>query len=147
MRSLCMKLTAVSGLFEHLLFLITCIDGIIAYHLKGRFGWRFMGSTQHNHRVLMANWSGSFEYLSLDVEIWFCALHSLGAWFPVFLLSYTLSREYRVVRDRYSGLLFTSEDRLCAKWRVQEQSTNMTSQCQYSTFAWRHRSTVVTSKC
>ena len=45
-------------------------------------------------------------------------------------VSYTLSREYRVVRYRYSRLLFTSEDRLCANLRVQEQSTNMTSQCQ-----------------
>ena len=43
------------------------------------------------------------------------------------------------------GLLFTSEDRLCANLCVQEQSTNITSQCQYLTFAWRHRSTVVTS--
>ena len=45
---------------------------------------------------------------------------------------------------RYSRLLFTSEDRLCANLRVQEQSTNMTSQCQCPTFAWRHRSTVET---
>ena len=52
--------------------------------------------------------------------------------------SYTLSREYRVVRNRYSRLLFTSEDRLCANLRVQEQSTNMTSQCQCLAFAWRH---------
>ena len=44
-------------------------------------------------------------------------------------ISYTLSREYRMVRYRYSRLLFTSEDRLCANLRVQEQSTNMTSQC------------------
>ena len=43
--------------------------------------------------------------------------------------SYTLGREYRVMRNRYSRLLFTSEDRLCANLRVQEQSTNMTSQC------------------
>ena len=38
-----------------------------------------------------------------------------------------LSREYRVVRNRYSRLFFASEDRLCAHLRVQEQSTNMTS--------------------
>ena len=44
-------------------------------------------------------------------------------------LSYTLSREYRVVRSRYSRLLFTSEDCLCANLHVQEQWTNMTSQC------------------
>ena len=31
--------------------------------------------------------------------------------------SNTLSREYRVVRNRYSRLLFTSEDRLCANLR------------------------------
>ena len=60
--------------------------------------------------------------------------------------SYTLSREYRVMRYRYARLLFTSEDHLCANLRVQEQSTNMTSQCQCPTFAWRHRSTVVTSQ-
>ena len=59
----------------------------------------------------------------------------------VSLFSYTLSREYR-----YSQLLFTSEDRLCTNLRVQEQSTNMTSQCQCPTFAWRHGSTVVTSQ-
>ena len=44
-------------------------------------------------------------------------------------ISYTLGREYRVMRNRYSRLLFTSEDRICANLRVQEQSTNMTSQC------------------
>ena len=61
--------------------------------------------------------------------------------------SYTLSREYRVVRSWYSRLLFTSEDRLCANLRVQEQSTNMTSQCQCLAFAWLHRSVVMTSQC
>ena len=38
-------------------------------------------------------------------------------------VSYTLSREYRVVRNRYSRLLFTGEDRLCVNLQVQEQST------------------------
>ena len=61
--------------------------------------------------------------------------------------SYTLSREYRVLRNRYSRLLFTSEDRLCANLRVLEQSMNITSQCQCLAFAWRHRSTVMTSQC
>ena len=62
-------------------------------------------------------------------------------------INFTLSREYSVVRDRFSRLLFTSEeDRFCATLRVQEQSTNMTSQCQYPTFACRHRSTAVTSQ-
>ena len=45
--------------------------------------------------------------------------------------SYTLSREYRLVRSRYSRLLFTSVDRLFAKLHVQEQSMKMTSQCLY----------------
>ena len=61
-------------------------------------------------------------------------------------VSYTLRREYRVVRSRYSRLLFTSEDRICANSRVQEQSTNITSQCQCLAFAWRHRSVVMTSQ-
>ena len=46
-------------------------------------------------------------------------------------VSYALSREYRVMRNRNSRFLFTNEDRLCANLRVQEQSVNMTSQCQY----------------
>ena len=45
------------------------------------------------------------------------------------LFSNTLSREYQVVRNRYSRLLFTSGDRLCTNWHGQKQSTNMTSQC------------------
>ena len=61
-------------------------------------------------------------------------------------ISYSLSREYRVVRYRYSRLFFTSEYRLCANLRVQEQSTHMTSQCECPTFAWRHIQTVVTSQ-
>ena len=62
-------------------------------------------------------------------------------------VSYTLSREYRVVRYWYSWLLFTNEDLLCANLRVQEQSTNMMSQCQCPTFVWRYRSIVVMSQC
>ena len=40
-------------------------------------------------------------------------------------IPHTLSREYQVVRNRYSRLLFTSEDHVCANLRVQGQSTNM----------------------
>ena len=47
----------------------------------------------------------------------------------ILCISYTLGHEYQVIRNRYSRLLFTSEDRLCANLRVQKQSTNMTSQC------------------
>ena len=65
----------------------------------------------------------------------------------IIVYSYTLSREYRVLRNRYSRLLFTSEDRLCANLCVLEQSMNITSQCQCLAFAWRHRSTVMTSQC
>ena len=49
--------------------------------------------------------------------------------YNITLISYTLGREYRVMRNRYSRLLFSSEDHLCANLRVQEQSTNMASQC------------------
>ena len=57
------------------------------------------------------------------------------------IISYTLSREYRVVRYRYSRLLFTSEDRLCAnlahnKWRHNasaSRSRDVTDQ-----LWWRH---------
>ena len=39
----------------------------------------------------------------------------------VITYSHMLSREYRVVRIRYSRLLFTSEDRSCANLCVQEK--------------------------
>ena len=42
------------------------------------------------------------------------------------IFSYALSREYRVAGFRYSRLVFTSEDRLCANLNVQWQSMNMT---------------------
>ena len=42
-------------------------------------------------------------------------------------------------------LLFSNEDRHCTNLRVQEKLTNMMPQCNYLAFAWRHRSTVVTS--
>ena len=58
-----------------------------------------------------------------------------------------LHAEYQVAINRYSRLLFTCEDRLCATLRVQKQSTKMTSQCQCPSFAWRHRSTLGTSQC
>ena len=64
----------------------------------------------------------------------------------VILVSYTLSREYRVVRNQYSRLLFTSEDCLCTNLHVREQSMNMTSQCQSPFFLWRNKSTVVRSQ-
>ena len=68
-------------------------------------------------------------------------------WKTIARLSYTLGTENRVVRNRYSRLLFPSEDRPCANLRVQEQSTNMTSQCQCLAFAWRRRSIVMTAQC
>ena len=62
-------------------------------------------------------------------------------------VSYTLCREYRVVRNRYSRLLITCKDRLCANLHVQERSTNITLQCQYLAFTWRHRSPMMTPQC
>ena len=63
-----------------------------------------------------------------------------------FSFSYTLGCEYWVPRNWYSWLLFTSEDCFPANLCMQQQSANMTSLCQYPTFMWRHRSTVVTSQ-
>ena len=60
--------------------------------------------------------------------------------------SYTFCHEYRLARNRFSRLLFTSEVRLCANLRVQEKSKNMKSQCQYPICARGHRSTVMTSQ-
>ena len=42
---------------------------------------------------------------------------------PIITNFYTIGREYRVMRKRYSRLLFTSEDRFYVNLRVQEQST------------------------
>ena len=63
------------------------------------------------------------------------------------MVSYTLSREYRVARNRYSRLLFTSEDRFCTNLRVQEQSTkwhnnasNLGSRDVTDKLWWRHNS-------
>ena len=61
--------------------------------------------------------------------------------------SHIISRERRVVKNRYSWLLFTNYDRFCDNLRVQEQSANVMPQCLYPTFAWGHRSNVVTSQC
>ena len=67
-------------------------------------------------------------------------------WWSNFI-SHTLSREYRLVRSRYSRLLFTCERRLCANLRMQKQSRNITSQCLYLGVAWSHRSTLLMSQC
>ena len=101
--------------------------------------WGFPQSTPRptNHRrVSLTHWKLCFIFHELRDLI----LKPAGPWMdPYFHLSihcilivfsYTLSREYRVVRNRYSRLLFTSEDRFCANLRVQEQSTSMTSQWQ-----------------
>ena len=68
-------------------------------------------------------------------------------------ISHTLNCEHRVARNRHSWLLFTSDDRLYANLCVQEQSTNMTSQCQYphsrditDQLWWRHNAMRVRNK-
>ena len=70
---------------------------------------------------LEANW---WQYLSALFQV--MAWHKTGNK----LFSYMINCEYRVGRNQYSQLLFTGEDQLCANLRVQEQSTNMTLQCQ-----------------
>ena len=96
-------------------------------------------------------WANHIKTWHEKQKYWYCGC----ALFPqdmhksvtINYISYKLSREYRVVRNRYSRLLFTSEDRLCANFCVLEESMNITSQCQCLAFAWRHRSTVMTSQC
>ena len=63
------------------------------------------------------------------------------------LLLYISSYVYSTQRiaDWCQLPLFTSEEQLCANLRVQEQSTNIMSQCHYLAFTWGHRSTVVPS--
>ena len=55
------------------------------------------------------------------------------------LLSYTLSRENQVVRNRYSRLLLTSEDRLCAYSRMQRTIDEYDVTMPVAAFAWCHR--------
>ena len=62
------------------------------------------------------------------------------------LNSYMLSWQFRVAPILYSRLLCTGEDQHCADLCVQEQLTNITSQCHYLAFAWRHRWTMVMSQ-
>ena len=50
-------------------------------------------------------------------------------------ISYTLGREYRVMRNRYSRLLFTSEDRLCA-----------ICACKNNRWIWRHNASISRSR-
>ena len=76
--------------------------------------------------------------------VMFCCSHCSAACY--IMISYTLHRENRVTWNRYSRLFFTSEDQLCTKLCVQEQSMNMTSLYQYLTFAWHHRSNVMMSQ-
>ena len=55
----------------------------------------------------------------------------VSAW-SMTMFSYTLSCEYRVVRYRYSRLLFTSEDRICA--------------CKNNRRIWHHNASVLHSR-
>ena len=70
-------------------------------------------------------------HLYIESGPWYLPFHWLvSSLMPCTLIptiSYMLSREYRAVSNRYSRLLFTSEDCLWANLRVQEQSMNMTA--------------------
>ena len=59
----------------------------------------------------------------LVTDIYISIIYKVKEPFP-----YTIRRQYRAVGNRYSQLLFTSEDLLCVNLHVQEQSKNMTSQ-------------------
>ena len=53
------------------------------------------------------------QYLPQSIPVKFSA--------SILFLSYTLSREYQVMRNQYLRLLFTSENRLCTNLRLLEQ--------------------------
>ena len=76
------------------------------------------------HCNVVSHWLGTITKWSLGIMV------SLGFQSRMIIISYTLSREYRVAWNRYSRLLFTSEDRFCTSFHVQEQSMYMMSQCQ-----------------
>ena len=124
----------------------------ISYVCKKEFGDNSF-SASHQIEILHQGYfrgnhkSNIWLYVSENVKYCFILLLFIGRSNQTTPFSYTLSREYRVAGYRYSRLLFTSEDRLCANLRVQWQSTNMTSQYQFLTFAWRHRSILMTSQC
>ena len=96
----------------------------------------------HDNRLNILTWDQFLLSYAILPRLSLC-IHLL---YILYHISYTLNPEYRVVRNRYTRLLFTSEFHLCANLCVQEQSTNMTSQYQYPTFAWRHGSTAETSE-
>ena len=92
-------------------------------------------STFHHHACLQPFWLSAwtqtttmqFQVSSVTIYIWGHVFdrHVPGASHKISLLnasnffSYMLSREYRVVRYRYSRLLFISEDRLCTNLCMQ----------------------------
>ena len=94
---------------------------------NNRWIWRHNAWTSHscdfNPSTDQLEWSQSWKslphWLTRDMVT-----------YALSFISYTLSREYRVVRNRYTRLLFTNGDLLRANLHVQEQSTNMASQCQ-----------------
>ena len=51
-----------------------------------------------------------------------------------------------MLRSLYARLFFTGEHQLNGNLRVQEQSTNITSQWQYLALTWRYRTLVMTSQ-
>ena len=87
-------------------------------------------------------WSAIKASICYGISYVRCCIKTIITAYP-----YKLCHENRVVRNRYSRLLFTSEGSFSVNWHVQEQSTNMTSQCKYPTFTWHQRSAVVASQC
>ena len=93
----------------------------MAFHIVSTCLWQELGH-QRYREFCEENTSKNINGLVQDCDIFIAFEIEISQ-------SYTLGREYWVMRNRYSRLLFTSEDRLCANLRVQEQSTSMTSQC------------------
>ena len=62
----------------------------------------------------------------------------LKLYLKILMFSYPLSHEYWMAGNRYSWLLFTSEDHICTNLCMQKQLMNMTSECQHQAFTWCH---------
>ena len=113
--------------------IVSTLVSRVVYHLIKHPSWCFFTPSTPSNKISQFHWTfflglckcGTDTLIAMmDHLLDMIAQRELGMFF-----SYTLGREYRMMRNRYSRLLFTSGDRLCANLRVREQSTNMTSQC------------------
>ena len=120
---------------------------IVTIKMMNTFVMLILQICEDNHFRSYKEMQIMFNSTGVQQEVWWYKWGYEETRVDKILYSWMLSRGYQVVRNWYSLLLFTSEDRFCANLSAQEQLTNMTSQYQYLAFAWHHRSTVAMSQC